>query len=120
MKIILLFGCLLSACTVTGQTDRAAMHKRAKDSAMVVLQNQLGINKQKADELLIIIDASVENMNNVAKDYSKNKNEKLAQFRQLAAERDRKIAALLSAAQIQQLQTIMQANKQRVRARSSN
>jgi hypothetical protein len=87
--------------------------KKAMDSLSLVLQTDLKIKKEKADLVLAIIEESIGEMNVNAKNRGITNEEKTTRFKQIAMERDKKIAAQLTEKQVEQLQAIMLKNRQR-------
>ncbi|HEY1115884.1 MAG TPA: hypothetical protein VGE66_20115 [Chitinophagaceae bacterium] len=87
--------------------------KKRSDSLLVVLQRDLQVSKEVADSLIGIINGSIKAMDGIAYDRTIPPPDKINRFKALAAERDNRIAALLTAAQRQQLHTIMTRGRQK-------
>jgi fumarylacetoacetate (FAA) hydrolase family protein len=97
-----------SFCQVT---DRM---QEKKDSISKVIKKELGISQVKADSLSAILAWSSNSMVAIVKDRSLPKEESLNRIKRIAAERDKKIDALLTAVQVEKLKAIMAAHKQNI------
>ena len=114
MKNIFVIIFLLLGFTAYGQSNPMP---DKKDSLSAVLKNELHISQQIADSVSSILTTASSRMLSIINNKSLSKEQKLAQMHEVAAQRDQKINGLLTASQIQNLKTIMSANKDRIKAK---
>jgi hypothetical protein len=91
----------------------AEKKKLAKDSMAIQIEAELKIPRQKATDILNIIEQTATQMTAQARDRSLSSDEKTARLKGLAAKRDQQIGALLTEKQVQQLQEIMKKNREK-------
>ena len=79
------------------------------------LLTKLGINKVKADSVSGVLAWASTSIVSIVTNKALSKEERLNQTKNIAAERDQKIEALLTTVQIQKLKSLMSAYKQKLK-----
>lgn len=102
---------MIGISSFSQMTDRM---QEKKDSISKVIKAKLGITQVKADSLSAILAWSSNQMVTLASNRSLAKEYRLEEIKKIAAQRDKKIEALLTQDQIVKLKAIMSAHKQRI------
>src|SRR5262249_52667362 len=113
-KSLLVAICLLIVVTSLGQSSNV----QANDSLNRTIKQELKISQLKADSVSGIFKWASESIRSVMGISSLSKEEKLSRIKEIAAQRDLRMQALLSAEQIEKLKKVMAAHKQSIKANS--
>jgi hypothetical protein len=112
MKLVFSFILSVMVYAAFGQQNSASQEQAQRHRAMVSdkVSAALLIPREKAGSVLSLIATSGTKMREIMKSATLTKEEKLNRCRQLAGERDARIAALLTNEQVKKLQAVIAAN----------
>lgn len=110
-NLVVVVFLMIGISSFSQMTDRM---QEKKDSISKVIRTELGISQVKADSLSAILAWSSNQMVTIASNRSVAKENRLEEIKKIAAQRDKKIEALLTTVQIEKLKAIMSAHKQKI------
>ncbi|WP_127129890.1 hypothetical protein [Pseudoflavitalea rhizosphaerae] len=114
MRLIIIFLILILSVNVNAQT--ADDRTKSSDSLRSILKTKLNTDFTTVDKVMGYIEQSAIDISTIMKDTILSKEQKGVRMKQAAAERDQKIATILSPVQIAQLKEELKSMKYRMKS----